>query len=95
MISREDAESNRRLVEALFGSVADAEELMSKDKSIPSHQQLDYEEDGTPTLLRFVYVDEPECIGCTYCVSLLRKRADAQLLNDGLMTWRLCFGATG
>jgi len=73
MVSREDAESNRRLVEALFGSVSEAEEALVKDKSIPSHQQLDYNEDGEPSLLRFVYVDEPECIGCTYCADVARN----------------------
>ena len=38
----------------------------------PSHMQLDYGEDGQPLQLRFVYVDEVSCIGCTYCAEVAR-----------------------
>ena len=86
-VSKEDAESNARLVKALFSeglAEEDAddvnqaifnavEEQIEKDKETPSHMQLDYDEDGNPTQLRFVYVDEIECIGCTYCSQIARN----------------------
>ena len=53
-ISQEDAESNARLVEALFGSVEEAEEQLKKDPELSSHLQLDLDENGEPTLMRFV-----------------------------------------
>ena len=69
-VSKEDAESNARLVKALFSeglAEEDAddvnqaifnavEEQIEKDKETPSHMQLDYDEDGNPTQLRFVCV---------------------------------------
>lgn len=73
MLSPEDAASNERLISALFQSVEDAEEAIAKDPSVASHMQLDYEEDGSPTLLRFVYVEESDCIGCTYCADIARN----------------------
>jgi ferredoxin len=51
---------------------ADEEELQPKSKDIPSHKQLDYTEDGEPVQLRFAYVDEGDCIGCTYCADIAR-----------------------
>ena len=74
MISAEDAESNARIVEALFGGMEEAvDQIAAKDPEIASHLQLDYDEDGQPTQLRFVYVDETECIGCTYCADVARN----------------------
>ena len=35
--------------------------------------QLDLDDDGNPTQLRFAYVDEAECIGCTYCADVARN----------------------
>jgi len=93
-ISKEDAESNARLVEALFSDPAAAlkmskaekaekverifeaaaeVEKIAKDTGTPSHMQLDYDDDGNPQQLRFVYVDELECIGCTYCAQIARS----------------------
>jgi len=40
------------------------------DMTVPSHLQLDFEEDGKVTQLRHVYVDEYECIGCTFCAEV-------------------------
>lgn len=37
-----------------------------------SHLHIERLEDGTPLQARFVYVDEPQCIGCTYCASIAR-----------------------
>jgi len=71
-ISREDSESNQRLVEAMFGSVEEFERVL-KDPDIPSHKQLDLDEVGKPLQIRFAYVDEVECIGCTYCASVARN----------------------
>jgi len=86
-VSKEDAESNARLLKALFTEGASdtdqvdlmpaifnaVEESIEKDKETPSHMQLDYDEDGTPQQLRFVYVDEVECIGCMYCAQIARN----------------------
>ena len=86
-VSREDAESNARLVKALFDSdnpagmgsdeqlnaLWEVEEAIEKDPNIASHLQLDLDEDGNPVQLRFLYVDELECIGCTYCASIARN----------------------
>ena len=68
-----DAQSNARLVDALFGSIEEEESKMDKDVSLPSHKQLDLDADGKPLLMRFAYVDEQECIGCTYCASVARN----------------------
>ena len=80
-MSKEDAESNARLVKALFAgnsesdsdvdvmsAIFDAaeESLVEKDHETPSHMQLDYDADGNPLQLRFAYVDEVDCIGCMY-----------------------------
>jgi len=70
MVSQADYESNQRLVNALFEST---ETALEKDPSIASHLQLDLDEDGKPTQLRFAYVHEEDCIGCTYCSSVARN----------------------
>jgi ferredoxin len=87
-VSKEDAESNARLLKALFTADASdtgggvdlmpaifnaVEESQEKDKETSSHLQLDYDEDGNPQQLRFVYVDEIECIGCMYCAQIARN----------------------
>ena len=89
-LSKEDAESNARLVEALFSDTTAAPmkksekianifeaaaevERIAKDTDTPSHMQLDYDDEGNPQQLRFVYVDELECIGCTYCAQIARS----------------------
>ena len=51
----------------------EAEDDLEKSTDVPSHLQLDYTEDGEPTLLRFAYVDEVSCIGCTYCADVARN----------------------
>ena len=84
--SREDAESNARLLKALmedgedgslvdkvWSSINEEENSMVKDPTIASHLQLDLDEDGKPLQLRFLYVDELDCIGCTYCASIARN----------------------
>ena len=68
-----DAESDQRLLDALFGESAAETEVAPKDPTVTSHLQLDYEADGSTTQLRFAYVDEQECIGCTYCASVARS----------------------
>merc|ERR1719191_1023826 len=73
MISKEDAESNARLVEALFGSVEEARKALVADVNKPSHMQLDLDDDGEPTQLRFAYVEEVDCIGCTFCATVARN----------------------
>ena len=70
--SKEDAESNARLVNALFED-AEVPSGLIKDHNIPSHMQLDLDEEGNPKLMRFAYVDEQECIGCTYCSQVARN----------------------
>jgi ferredoxin len=77
----EDAESNARLMAALGISEDAAIDLIyeepdgvkEKSKDIPSHQQLDLDESGQPLQLRFAYVDEASCIGCTYCADVARN----------------------
>ena len=71
--SQLDAESDARLMDALFGESEAEEEVVEKDPTVTSHLQLDYDEDGQPTQLRFAYVDEAECIGCTYCAQVARN----------------------
>ena len=84
--SREDAESNARLLKALmedgedgslvdkvWSSINEEENSMVKDPTVASHLQLDLDDDGKPLQLRFLYVDELDCIGCTYCASIARN----------------------
>lgn len=52
-----DEESNARLMAALFGE--EENEKVSARTDLPSHQQLQLNEDGEPVQMRFVYVDEP------------------------------------
>ena len=87
MISQEDAESNARLMAALFGGVDDAAEAIEKSTDVPSHMQLDYGEDGQPLQLRFVYVDEVSCIGCTFCADVARNTF---YMNEDAGRARLC-----
>jgi hypothetical protein len=58
MLSKDeaDAESNERLVAALFGGVEEELKAIEKDRDTPSHQQLDVDDEGRPLLMRFVYV---------------------------------------
>ena len=60
----EDAESNGRLLSAMFGGDAAAAAAIKDDPNMASHLKLDYDDDGEPLLLRFVYVDEQACIVC-------------------------------
>ena len=46
---------------------------MEKNPEIASHLQLDLDDEGNPQQLRFLYVDELDCIGCTYCASIARN----------------------
>jgi len=39
------------------------------DMNIPSFMKLELDEDDMPRQLRFTYVDETFCIGCTYCAT--------------------------
>ena len=71
MLDQADAESNQRLVNALFG--LESEAALEKDPEIASHLQLDLDETGNPIQLRFAYVHEEYCIGCTYCASIARN----------------------
>ena len=73
MSSKEDAESDGRLLEALFGGTPEAQAAMEMDPDVASHMKLRISEDGRPVLLRFVYVDELSCIGCTYCADVARS----------------------
>ena len=74
-VSQDDAESDARLLEALFGSVeAAAAAIEDSDPSVPSHMKVERDpENGEPVQLRFVYVEEVDCIGCTYCASVARN----------------------
>ena len=65
-----DVRCVRLVCQALFGRL---DEEAEADVDIPSHQQLDFNDDGEPKLLRFVYVDEPSCIGCTFCADVARS----------------------
>ena len=85
--SKEDAESNARLLQALldeggedgclvdkvWSTICEEENSMVKDPAIASHLQLDLDDEGKPLQLRFLYVDELDCIGCTYCASIARN----------------------
>mmetsp|Transcript_20475 Transcript_20475/g.65996 ORF Transcript_20475/g.65996 Transcript_20475/m.65996 type:complete len:318 (+) Transcript_20475:103-1056(+) len=73
MVSREDAESNARLMGALFGSAEEAADAAEHDQSVSSHLKVHRDEDGDLVQLRFVYVDEVDCIGCTYCAGVARN----------------------
>ena len=73
MVSREDAESNARLMGALFGSAEEAADAAEHDQSVSSHLKVHSDEDGDLVQLRFVYVDEVDCIGCTYCAGVARN----------------------
>jgi len=45
----------------------------SLDPTLPSHTQIDLDEDGQPVLARFTYVDENTCIGCKNCALVARS----------------------
>ena len=62
MVSREDAESNARLMGALFGSAEEAADAAEHDQSVSSHLKVHRDEDGDLVQLRFVYVDEVDKI---------------------------------
>jgi ferredoxin len=82
------------ILQGLLGSTEEELALQaSKETDIASHMQLDCDEDGQPTGLRFVYVSEPECVGCTFCADVAentffmepdagRARAFAQGTDD-------------
>jgi ferredoxin len=64
------------ILQGLVGSVEEEEAISlerPKHTEIASHMQLDLDEDGQPSGLRFVYVDERKCIGCTFCASEAQK----------------------
>ena len=69
----EDRASDQRLLDALFGDSPEAQSYRDMDPDVPSHAKLRVDEDGRPLLLRFVYVDELTCIGCTYCAEVARS----------------------
>ena len=69
----EDRASDQRLLDALFGNSPEALSYRDMDPDVPSHAKLRVDEDGRPLLLRFVYVDELTCIGCTYCAEVARS----------------------
>jgi len=69
------AADRKRLIDAIFGSQAEFEKklAMQYDTSIPSHMKVELDEDGEPKGLRFVNVDELECIGCTNCATVAKQ----------------------
>ena len=69
----EDRASDQRLLDALFGDSPEAQSYRDMDPDVPSHAKLRVDEDGRPLLLRFVYVDELTCIGCTFCAEVARS----------------------
>ena len=62
--------SPESMMDALY---EEDEAIVEKSKLIPSHKQLDLNEDGEPLMLRFAYVDEIACIGCTFCADVARS----------------------
>ena len=46
---------------------------MEPDEEVPSHMTLEMDEDGSPVLARFTYVDEDTCIGCCNCAHVARS----------------------
>ena len=60
-------------VAAMWDAIEEDTKQIEKSTEIASHQQLDLDEDGQPLLLRFAYVDETTCIGCTYCADVARN----------------------
>jgi len=71
--AKEDAASDARILEALFGGTPEAQAAIDMDPEVASHMKLRTDEDGNPVLLRFVFVDEMTCIGCTYCAEVARS----------------------
>lgn len=67
-----DRASNERLVAALFDGVAAEEQADTISQEVSSHKQVQLDENGDPVQLRFAFVDEAECIGCTYCADVAR-----------------------
>lgn len=65
----DDAEREEKLRALYEGTQVQLE----VDKSEPSHKHLEVDEDGDPYVVRMTYVDEHECIGCTYCASIARS----------------------
>ena len=56
-----------------LSSLGDHLECVRGVRAAPSHLSVALDEDGEPEKLRFVYVDEHSCIGCTYCTQVARS----------------------
>ena len=74
---RPNADERGRMMEALFeeGRPEDfiGNRRMAPSKDVPSHETIEFDEDGDPSLARFTYVDEDTCIGCTNCAHVARN----------------------
>ena len=65
--SREDK------LDALFAPLDDGSGGTNANIYEDSHLHVEKLDDGSPAQLRFTYVDEHTCIGCTYCASIARS----------------------
>lgn len=59
--------------DAMLDALFRVESGINPNTEEPSHLHVERAEDGEPVQARFVYVDEPCCIGCTYCASIARS----------------------
>jgi ferredoxin len=64
-----------RMLDALFSEPSQAEGMRAQPPApeIPSHMTLESDDNGDPLLVRFTYVDEASCIGCTNCAEVARS----------------------
>eukprot|EP00965_Chrysotila_dentata_P210498 6185921-Pleurochrysis_carterae.AAC.3 len=66
------APSSNQMLEALFASSEDDQPNDDDATAVPSHLRVARDEDGETKRVRFTYVDEHTCIGCTYCTQVAR-----------------------
>jgi ferredoxin len=69
-VSEESEEMSR---EEMLNSLFEEEGALEPSKDIPSHMTAPRDDDGDLQLVRYTYVDEDTCIGCTYCADIARS----------------------
>jgi ferredoxin len=76
--------------EDLLNAMFEDDELVASAE-VPSHITAPRDEDGDLQLVRYTYVDEDTCIGCTYCADIARNtffmeqdiKGAARVFNQG------------
>ena len=63
-----------RLIQAANEEVSIIDETVARtDPDYASYEHIERFEDGDPKQLKFTYVDEHTCVGCTHCAMIARS----------------------